>query len=276
MPRKVGWTDKSITGGRGVDKDKRFKGQKGMTFVIRVMTDCDEFRTHFVDDVLEPDKDGEVRGFSVVCAKTWDEDADDYVGDCLCCERDYDVSTQYIAGVILVGQYKGRAKKPQELDAESSVLYWQFGADKYRKLSDIALELSRATNARKLHQVELTVKCEDDFYQKLNLNVSQADRLTTKEHIVAWKDEGEDLVASACKVPSSAEMKRSLKKKKGKKSSRDEDLDLDGDGDEGEKPRRSAKKTKTKGKGKKDPEPEGDGDDESTGDGDLDDLLDEL
>jgi len=267
VPRKIGWEDESITG-RFRDKDdvQKFRGAKGVTFVIRVMTDCEEYRVHAIDDILDPGKDGEPRVFNMLCSKTWDDENDDWDGDCVGCDREYDVATKYIAGVLVVGQYKGRAKKVQKNDAENAPHFWDFGGDKYRKLSDIALELSRAEKPKKLQGVELTVKCEDEHYQKLNINVSQAARLTTKEHVTVWKEEGQKLIDDAIKAPSLAEQKRTLKKRK-KKRSRDDD-----GGDEEEKPRRrKAKKEKDE-----EPEEEAEEEEDTGGDEDLDDLLDEL
>lgn len=290
MPRKIGWENKDITGGRGggADKERRFRGVKGSTFVIRVVTECEEFRKHFIDDVLEPnEKTGEPRGFNMICAKTWDDESEDYDGDCLPCDKDYDVSTSYIAGILVLGVYKGRSKRVQRFDPENAVHWWDFGPDKYRQISDIVLDLQRGSKKQKLSQVELTIKCEDENYQKLTIQVSQADPLMTKknarDYIEAWKEEGPQLIEDATKAPTKAEQKRRMKPKK-RTRSRDED-DGDGDDDSGErkaKPRRSAKKGKGRRK-PKDEEPEDDGeefedadDGEDVSDDDLDDLLDDL
>lgn len=266
--RKVGWEDQSITGGRrgGPDKERRYRGKKGETHVIRVMTDCNEFRQHSVDDVLEPDKDGEARVFQINCRKVWDEKAEDWSGSCECCdERDYDLSGKFISGILLVGVYKGRSTTAQKIDPEHSPLWWDFGPDKYRQLSDIALELSRSSKKRKLSQVELTVKCEDEHFQKLNINVSQADTLTTKAHIDEWRSEGEKLLEEATAGPTEAEMKRNLKKKKSKKRDNDDEDD----------DRSSKKRSSGSSKKKRDDDEETSKSDD-TGDEDLDDLLAEL
>lgn len=286
MGRKIGWEDQKIKGGRGggPDKERRFRGVKGTTFIIRVLTECEEFRKHFVDDVLEPDeKTGEPRGFNMNCGKTWDDDEQDYTGDCLGCERDYNLSTSYIAGILVLGLYKGRSTRPQRMDPENAVHWWDFGPDKYRQISDIVLELQRAEKPKKLSQVELTVKCEDETYQKLNISISQAkpimNKKNAKDYLECWKEEGPPMIEEATVAPSLEEQKRQLKPRKRKRRDDDED---DGYGEEDEKPRRRKKKAK-KRKKRDEPEEEEEVEDseeeeveDSDDEEDLDDILDNL
>jgi len=98
MPRDVGWGDESV-GNRGPDKERQYRGVKGETHVIRVMTTCKEVRVHFVDDILDPDKDGEARGFWMNCSREWDESEEEWVGDCMGCDREYTVSSKFVAGI---------------------------------------------------------------------------------------------------------------------------------------------------------------------------------
>ena len=154
--RKVGWTDESITGSfNDQSKERRYRGKKGETHVIRVMTECEEYRVHAVDDVLEADKEGEPRVFNMNCSKTWDDDGGDWAGECAGCEREYDLNSKYVAGVLHLATYKGRAKVPQKIDPSNAVHYWDFGADKYRKLSDIA-ELREKIAEHRAQVVEAT------------------------------------------------------------------------------------------------------------------------
>jgi len=269
MPRTVGWEDKSITGGRGgPDKERRFRGVKGTTFVVRVVTDCEEYRKHFVDDVLEPSKSGEARGFNMNCSKTWNDELEDYDGECIGCEREYETSTSYIAGILVLGFYKGRSTRVQRQDPENAVHYWDFGPDKYRQISDIVLDLQRSKKPKKLAQVELTVKCEDEHYQKLNIAIGTGDPIMDKEnardYLDCWKEEGPALIKAASEAPSIAEQKRRLKPKR----KRDDDR---GDGSEDEK--RTNKRTPKRRSKKPDPEPD---DDQDGGDEDLDSLLDDI
>lgn len=268
MPRKVGWEDESITGGFGNDDEDKYKGVKGETHVIRVMVACEEYRVHAVDDVLEPDKDGEPRVFNANCSKEWEDASEDWDGDCTGCDdRDYDVAGKFITGILLLAIFKGRSKTPMKIDPENSVKFWPFGADKYRKLSDIALELTRAEEPKKIHQVELVVKVDKsdqaELFQKLNINISQQKRYTTAKHIAEFKARGPDMVSGHVKGPSVREWKRILKKRRGKRGK--------GGSSEETGPR------KTKAKKDRDEEPQDeDEDDTSTGDEDLDALLEDL
>jgi len=261
--KKVGWEDESITGSWNDENERRFRGKKGTTFVIRVMTECDSFRRHEVDDVLDVGKDGEPRVFSMNCSREWDEDAQDYVGDCRGCDREYTLKDRYVAGILVVGKYVGRSEKVKRIDPDDAPHHWDFGGDKYRKLSDIALNLKRGKKKRRLVQVELVVSCEDESFQKLNILKADADheQLTTKAHIAAWKEQGADLVALSCSPTPAKEWARRLKKKKPKRS-------RGGDDERDEKPRREARR----------PEPADEPDDrqESSGDEEIDDLLSEL
>ncbi len=301
MGRKIGWDRTDIKGGgrSGPDKDRQFKGIKGTTFIIRVMTDCEERRTHFVDDVLPPKPDGEAAGFSLNCSKEWDDSEEAYVGACYGCdEKEYDLAVGYVAGVLVLGSYKGRSTRVQAQDAGNAVHWWAFGADKYRQLSDIMLDAQRAgKKIKSLKQLELVVKVDDsdkaEQFQKLRITMSQSKPLLTKanaaEYKEAWAEEGPPLLEACLEITDEQEWKRSTKKKKGKRS-REEELDLDEETEEEEeeetkKPRRgSKKKTKKKRGKKKAPEPEeeeeeGEEEEEdeyATGEEDLDDILDDI
>lgn len=292
MGRKIGWSDETIQGGYGDDslKDRRYKGLRGQKHVVRVMTEAEVFRVHVIDDVLDAAEDGEPRVFYMNCSQTWDDEAEDWTGKCMGCEGDYDVQEKYIAGVLLLGVQKGKKGGMQKIDPENSPHYWTFGADKYRKLSNIYLELQRAKKKRSLKQVELTIDCgskaDDEKFQKLDINVAQGDDMTTRDHVAAWKEDGPDLIEAAMKVESIAVQKRKLKKKKRKREDEDDVID-DEEEEEEEKPRRAKKKgprrTKKKASRKKkepEPEEEEEGDDEEeedeVGEDDLDDLLSEI
>ena len=262
MARKIGWEDESITGTFN-DDDKKYRGVKGETHVIRVMQECVEFRIHFVDDVLDPSKDGEPRGFNKNCSREWSEADEDYVGDCDGCDREYDISSKFAAGILHLGTYKGRSKTVQKVDPENGVRWWPFGGDKYRKLSDLSLELSRAEKPKKLHQVELVIKCEDEAFQKLNVNVSQAKALTTKAHVAEWKATGEKLVDEMIAGTTAKDWTRTLKRKKKRKKDDDEEQDK--------------KPARRRPKAKEEPDEEPDEiEDEGTGEEDLDALLEDL
>lgn len=240
MVRKVGWEDESITGGfGGPNKERKYAGKKGEKHIIRCLTDCLEYRVHAINDVLEPKEDGEERVFNMICSKEWDDEAEDWTGECLACDGDYEISEKYICGILLLGVKKGTKGSVQRIDPENSVHYWPFGADKYRKLSNIAMELKEADPPKKLSQVELVISCEDDTFQKLDINVSQAKALTTKAHVAAFKEEGEELVSEASTGPKLSDQKRRLKKKRrggkaAKRSSKQESSgeDFDGGGED--------------------------------------------
>lgn len=279
--RKIGWEDQSITGGfKGANKERQFKGEIGVTYIIRVMTECEEYRVHVVDDVREPDKNGEPQVFNMICSKTWDSGAEDWTGECEGCERDYVLNNKYISGVLVVGSYKGRSKVPQKIDPANAAHYWPFGGDKYRKLSDIALTLSRAKKPRTLKQVELEVSCEDETFQKLNIQISQGEALTTRAHIEAWNEEGPKLLEEATKPPTIAEQKRNLKKRK-PAGGRTDDA---GEDDEPLPAKGKSKAAKTGGKPVKktkaaepeEPEEEPEESGEESAEEDLDALLEEI
>jgi len=268
MPRDVGWGDETV-GNRGPDKERQYRGVKGETHVIRVMTTCKEVRVHFVDDILEPDKDGEARGFWMNCSREWDESEEEWVGDCMGCDREYTVSSKFVAGILFLGIFKGRAKKPTRIDPESAVNFWDFGNDKYKQLRELHFELARdEDDPKKLHQVELTVKTKKQDFQDLTIAVYTGKRLTTKDYVDEFKAEGKKLIEAFCKTESIPEQKRNLKPRKPRRSRDDED---DEDDDERPtKPRKGKKKRRRE-------EPEDDDhDEESTGDDDLDALIDEI
>ena len=252
--RKVGWKDTSIRSGfGGPNRERRYRGVKGEKHYIRIMTECEEYNVHAVNDVLEPNDDGTERVFNIVCSKQWDDDAEEYVGSCLACERDYDISTRYICGIVLLGVKKGTKGKVQLIDPENSPHYWDFGADKYRKLSNHAIELAEADPPKSLTSVEFAVTCEDNNFQKLDIAVSQGKRMTTKEHVSEWKEQGDELIEGAAGPLPEKEQRRALKKRKQKDAPK---------------------------KKRKHVEPEEDDDEsvdiDSSGDDDIDDLLSEL
>lgn len=231
MPRTLGWKDQNVTGGfNKKNEDQKFKVKKGERYIIRVLTECVEFREHKVDDVLEPDpKTNEERAFAITCRKDFDDKSGEWTGDCQGCdERNYDVSSKYVAGIVLVGLIRGRNPNVQKIDAPNSVYYWPFGADKYRKLSDIELSLNRGKKTLKDVELEVSLDNSDgaETYQKVNLVIAQGEQLTTKAHILAFKDEGPKLVEDCWKAPSEQEMKRSLKKRGKQKQEDDGSQDL--------------------------------------------------
>lgn len=269
MGRKVSYGDTTIqSGGGGPDKDRRFRGVKGTTFVIRVVSECEEVREHFVDDVLEGTwEDGSPKGFNIMCSREWDEEEEDFVGDCEGCDRDYEIKTKYVSIILVLGLYKGKSTRVQTIDPENAVYWWDYGADKFRQLSDIYLDLQRSKKPKELKQVELTVKTNKEHFQDLTIAVSQADPLmdksNAKDYLACYKDESPGLLAEILKVPSIQEQKRRLKPKKKRDSS--------GEGDALEDEPRTKKKAKRRSK-----KPEPEDEPEETEDGDLDDLLDEL
>ena len=275
--KRIGWEDESIVGGFRNERERQFRAKKGKTFVIRVMEDAFSFRQHKINDILEPDKDGEERAFNMNCSKDWDDEAEDWTGDCEGCEREYDVVERFIAGILVLGYYSGRSDKFKAVDADESPHYWDFGRTQYRKISDLALSMQRGKKKRALKTVELLVTCEDENFQKINLNKADPDdeRRTTREHVEAWKEQGDDLLDLATEAPKKSEWQRRLKKKKPAKKSRSRDRDDDGEDGEDEAPKRRAKKKKP-ARRKSEPEDDADDGDGSTGDEEIDDLLAEL
>lgn len=224
MGRKIGWEDESVTGSFRQDRERQYRGKEGEKHVVRAVGECIEYRQHFVDDVLDPAKDGTPKGFSMNCAREYNDDNGEWEGDCLGCDREYELSTRYCTGLLHLATYKGRSRTPQKIEPENAVHWWDFGGDKYRKLSDLALELSRAENPKKLHQVEIVITCEPggEGYQKLNINLSQAKALTTRGHIEEYQETGPKMVAEAVKAPNASEQKRRLKKKRRKRGGDDD------------------------------------------------------
>lgn len=276
MPRKVGWKDQSIKSGfgRGSD-DKKFKGINGIKHLIRIVTDCMEMRVHGIDDVLEPREDGEPRVFNMNCAMTWSDDEDDWVGECLACDRGYDVNVKYVCGIIVLAEIKGQ--KIQKIDPENCVYWWPFGADKYRKLSDIALDLETAAEleggeAKTLDKIDIMVTCEDENWQRLDLKHFQGKKsLLKKAHVDQWKEEGPDLLKEAMKGDKPKVQERQLKKKKPRKSS---DSDDDDDEVEVSSSRKARKKVVKKPKKPVVEEEDEGGDDDEGDEEDLNELLD--
>lgn len=277
MGRKaVGWQDESVQSGFSdrKDKERQYRAKKGRTDYMRVMSSAEEYRTHSVPDVAF-NKEGEAVTFNIICSKEWDDKKEDYVGECLSCDKDYEVSERFICGVIFLGSKKGKRGSINENSADNAPYYWDFGNDKYVKLREMAMRQAEAEPPKKLSQVELVVTCTDDGFQKIEISKYEGKRLTTKDHIAEYKEQGEDLIDEAVKPPSVAEQKRRLKSKKPKKKA---DEDLFGDEDDGdepeEKPKKKARKSPAKARKKKEPEPEPEDEDED--DDDLDGLLDEL
>jgi hypothetical protein len=259
--RSIGWKDPDISGGGNRrNRERQYRGKKGERHYIRIVTECEEYQVHSVDDVLDPRDDGEPRIFNMNCSKHWDDEADDYVGECLACERDYDINTRYICGILLLAVKKGTKGKAQTLDPENAPHYWDFGADKYRKISNHAIELADADPPKPIQKVEFVVTCEDEGFQKLDINVSQSKQLTTRDHMEEWAEQGPSLVDGASGALSLKEQKRSLTKRKKKKDRSDSDS--------------SGRVSKVSKKTKRRPVEEDENlDVEATGDDELDDLL---
>lgn len=279
--REIDWEDEDIVSGFKKDKYRQFRAKPGVTHVARVMTMPVQYRVHKINDVLEPDKDGEENCFNMNCSKTWDDaaDGDDdeqgtggWVGDCEGCEKEYDLQDRYVAGLAVVGEIrKGSVKK---VSAAESPHYWDFGNDKYRSLSDIRLSMKRGKKNRPLKAVELEIKLNDskpEVFQDLNIQKRDSDHdvLTTKNHVAEWKEQGPELVKDSQEGPSKAEWKRRLKSKKSTKRRRPDPKD---EPDDDPKKKRGARKAS----GKRGKQEEPDDEPESTGDEELDDLLGEL
>lgn len=272
--RVVGWEDTSIVSGFGdrKNKERQYRGKKGEKHYIRVVSPAEEIRLHTVDDVAT-NKNGEPVTFQMICSKEWDEEKQEWVGECEGCERDYDIMERYFCCILLLGIKKGTRGKTQALDPENSVYYWDFGKDKYETLREIAIELAEA--GKKLSGVELSVTCTDDSFQKLKIQKAEGKRLTTGAHVAVFKEEGQEIVDEATKAPSIAEQKRRLKKRKAKKKTEDDLFDDDEDEEVEEKPKKT-KKRRVKKKPEPEPEDDDDVEDDDTGDDEIDDLLDEL
>jgi hypothetical protein len=242
-----------------MDKEKQYRGVKGETHIIRIMTNCKEVRQHFVDDVRDPDpKTGEPQGFNQNCSREWDDTEEEYLGDCMGCDRDYDINTKLVTGILHVGTIKGRAKVPTVIEPENAVKYWDFGlpqfgpGKKFKQIREIHFDLER--EGKRLPQVELQIKTEKEKYQDLTITRYNGPRLTTKAHAAAFKEEGQALVDEFCKAPSLSEQKRNLKKRRPRRGKDSDDA--------------ASRPSRTRGD-----EP---AQDESTGDEEMDDLLAEL
>ncbi len=124
----------------------RFKAQVGVKDIIRLV-DSEPFlmRTHYVEDLN--------RGFT--CSKVFDEEKDDYTGDCPLCEEGQRAQERFAVKVIHVARGQEKVAKFR---------LWQFGLDKYQQLSDIQDEADKP-----LSETDLVVKCTDEKYQKLNI-----------------------------------------------------------------------------------------------------------
>lgn len=285
--RRVGWEDESVQSGFSDHKEQQYKGEKGVKDILRVVTDCEEYRVHEIDNVFKNDK-GEYITFNVVCGKHWSDEEEDWAGPCEACDKEYDAKTKFIAGVLKVGVIKGKSDKVAKVEAHQCVFYWAFGNDKYEQLRDIVFNLKQLEDgAKTLKQVELLVTCgkakDAVLYQKLNISVWGGKQLTTKPHMVAAKEGIRELLEAASAPTSEKEMKRRLKKKR---KARDEDEDGDNDSEE-EKPKTTKKKTRRKaGSEAKEPEDEpaeeeegseeSEDDGEGTGDPEMDELMAEI
>lgn len=270
--RKLKWDDPKAGGGYKKDKSRQYRGKSGEKHFLRIMTEPDEYIVHKVDDVLEPDEHGEPRAFNAICRKEWDDDAEDWAGECEACDRGYETFSRFICGVLFLGTKPAKGKgKIAKIDPEASPRYWDFGRDKFNSIAAVYSDLQDADPPQKLNQVEVTVTCDsarDEEYQDLKINTSSAATLTGKPHLLAWKAQGDKLIDEATKADSESEMKRSLARKKKKR--RDDDDDEQEEAPAKKRPKKRVKK-------KPEPEPEDDDDDdESTGDEELDDLLAEL
>lgn len=288
--RKVGWNDESVSSGFSDHKDQQYKGEKGVKHILRICTECEEYRVHEVDDVFK-NNDGEYITFNIVCGKHWDEEAEDWAGDCLACDKEYDAKTKFIAGVLMVGVIKGKSEKPAAVEPHQSVFYWAFGNDKYEQLRDLYFGLKQAEEPKRLKDVELMVTCgkakDAVQFQKLNITIWQGKTMTTKAHKKAAIEGMRALMDAASAPTKPAEMKRRLKKKREAEPDDDEEEEEE----EEDRPKRTKKKTskkktkkKTRRKKEPDPEPEDEEEeeeeeeeeDEGTGDPEMDALMDEI
>lgn len=279
--KKVGWGDESVTSGYDDSlRENRFRGTRGTKYLIRVLTDAMEYRVHTIDDVLDADEEtGEARCFNMNCSLDWDEDKEDWVGKCIPCEEEYDANSRFVCGLVLLATQKGRGKW-QSIDPENSVMYWDFGRDKYVQLRDIELELQRAKTKKKgLKHVELVVTCgnkrDDETFQKLRIQISQDEPAMTRDYLEAFKAEGLSLVERASAGDDPKVQARKLKKKKPKKSTKKDDDEDDQDEDPKPSKKKGARRV-SKPKKDEDPEDDDDSGDEAPDTDDLDDLLDEL
>lgn len=276
------WEDEDVVSGFRNEKEGQFRGKKGVTYVIRVMTMPQKYRVHAINDVLPPKDDGEDGVFNMNCSKDWDDSAGDesegdWDGDCDGCEKEYDLSDRFVAGILVVGELR-KGDRIKKIAPEDSPHFWDFGKDKYRSLSDIRLSLKRGKKKRPLKAVELEVTCNSgkpEVFQDLNITKRDSDHdvLTTKKHVLEWNEIGPDLVEACMTAPDKAEWKRRLKRKKPSQRKRGGE---DDDSDHDDKPTRSAKKKKTSKGKKRDEDPEEGDANGSTGDEELDDLLSEL
>lgn len=274
--RKRKWDDDDV-GGFKKDKSRQYRGKAGEKHFLRIMTDPEEYILHKVDDVLEPEEDGTPRVFNAICRREWDDDEEDWTGDCQACDEGYETISRYICGVVFLGQKPAKGKgKISRIDPELSPRYWDFGKDKFNSLAAVFSDLQDEDPPRKLNQVEITVTCDekrDEEYQDLKINTYSGKTLTEKGHLKAWKAQGADLIDAATKADSESEMKRSLARKK-KKKSRGSDDDDDNEATSAPTKKRTKKRSK-----KRAPEPEDDDDedeDEDPEDEELDELLKEL
>ena len=262
--QKIGWEDETVKGGfGGPNEERKFRGEKGTKKIVRFTTSCFRYRVHSINDVRPPHpKTGEEQGFGMNCSKEWSDKNEEWEGDCEPCERDYDLKDRFICGLILVGIQKGRGKV-QKIDPENSPMFWDFAGTMYEVVRDKQAELKQAKKPQKITQVEYIVTCDDDQWQKIRLDKSDREVYTTREHVRAWKEQGDQLIADATEGLDVKTQKRKLKKKKASA------------GKDGGGRRRSSKE--------EDPPESLDssGEDEpleeaSTGDEGMDDLLDEL
>lgn len=299
MPKTVGFKDKTVTSGFDDDKENQYRAKQGRTDIVRFMTEPVEYLVHKINDVLDPDEDGEERAFSLKCAQDWDEAEDDWVGDCEACEQEYDRQSRYAVGMLVVAR-KSKSGKTIKVDANESVKYWDYAATTYSRMETLTESVEEG--GKEIRKVEVKITCEDTGWQKVNLTRYEGKQCTKREHVTAWKEEGPEILEKATTPSDNASIKRRLKKKKKTRDDyeeepeeEEEDLGLEEDEEEEEeeeeRPKRKKKASKktskkatkkkatkkkaTKKKTKKKDEEEEE-EDEPLDEDDVDGMIDEL
>jgi hypothetical protein len=168
MARPVDYGDPEELKKGGGNFIGRYKAEANRKDRIRIISSCYAYKVHWIQE----------SGRYCLCGRD-----DDGQGTCIVCdEKDgagapkYPPTEKYGTLIVWVGKWDDHTKDWANVQ---QTLFWGFGNDKYKTLSDIAEEIGD------LKQRDLIITCKDTQFQDLNIRTAADDTRVDKETLRA-------------------------------------------------------------------------------------------